>query len=138
MSRRCDSPAGAGAGVVGAAPALPPRSSHSPATEQPPPLPPPRGAHNPPPTPPRGTTPPPPLPPHNAGVVMNGHTGHTGVTGHNMNGNHQMFMRRMSPVPGGGRQQLPVVTVTRGQSPVARSGQPMVVTNSYEAQQQVT
>ena len=67
------------------APALPPRSVHqeplggggghpavvrqySPSTEQPPPLPPPRGAHNPPPTPPRGTTPPPPLPPHSATV----------------------------------------------------------------------
>ena len=85
---RCDSPGAPGA------PALPPRSSHqepprlgvqsngdminshppvnrqySPGTQNngdPPPLPPPRGAHNPPPTPPRGTTPPPPIPPHNA------------------------------------------------------------------------
>ena len=81
MNRRCDNESpGAGAG---AAPALPPRSSHqdmtnaglslrqySPSSEQPPPLPPPRGAHNPPPTPPRGTTPP-PLPPHNASVGKN-------------------------------------------------------------------
>ena len=81
LVRRCESP---GQGPV-SAPALPPRSGtnhqdvsmsmvpgvgaykqYSPATEQAPPLPPPRGAHNPPPTPPRGTTPPPPLPPHNA------------------------------------------------------------------------
>ena len=81
LVRRCESP---GQGPI-SAPALPPRSGtnhqdvsmsmvpgvgaykqYSPATEQAPPLPPPRGAHNPPPTPPRGTTPPPPLPPHNA------------------------------------------------------------------------
>merc|ERR1719192_3278413 len=107
----------AGPGGPGGAPALPPRStelvsaSQAPARQySPPPLPPPRGANNPPPTPPRGTTPPPPLPPHNN-------------------------IKRMSPVPG---RQSQSVVVTRGTSPVARSaGQPMIVSNSLEAQQHV-
>jgi len=156
VNRRCDSPGAPGA------PALPPRSSHqepprlgvqsngdminshppvnrqySPGTQNngdPPPLPPPRGAHNPPPTPPRGTTPPPPIPPHNAPTVMNGHG--------QMNGGHPMF-KRMSPVPvnpgraqGAGVASIPP-SVTRGTSPVARNTQPMVVSNSLEVQQQV-
>ena len=110
---RCDSPGGA--------PALPPRSevvsSQAPARQySPPPLPPPRGANNPPPTPPRGTTPPPPLPPHT-----------------NINGGQ--ILKRMSPVPG---RQGQSVVVTRGTSPVARSvQQPMIVSNSLEAQHHV-
>ena len=69
--------------------------------------------------------------------VVNGH-GTIGPA--HMNGTHPMLLKRMSPVPGPGRHQaqVPVPVVTRGQSPVSRVAcQPMVVTNSLEAQQQV-
>ena len=59
---------------------------------------------------------------------------------------HPMMFKRISPVPGHpGHQQMQmpvrqvcnVASVTRGQSPVTRNTQPMVISNSIEAQQQV-
>ncbi|XP_023330789.1 cleavage and polyadenylation specificity factor subunit 6 [Eurytemora carolleeae] len=98
----------------------PPASrQYSPGSDNPPPLPPPRGSHNPPPTPPRGTTPPPPLPPHSA---------------NNMNGVLPPLYRRMSPVPGPGPGRP--LSGARGTSPVARQT-PLLIPNNLEVHQQV-
>ena len=54
--------------------------------------------------------------------------------------NHPVLMKRMSPVPGRPLTSVPAVSsalVTRGQSPQPRNTQPLVVSNSVEAQQQV-